>query len=146
MFAFFSFSPTEVTVHKQIEFSFWSDNQNLNAADKQRERRKTQSNYTGFFHKPEVVLSPLHFQGEFSNNVISNYNCSMLQLARDFKLLKHNCKRFPMLLNIVKRLSMLKHNCKRLLLLKHTSKRLLKQTELQRSLFTIQIRYRLLRV
>ena len=66
MFAFFSFSPTEVTVHKQIEFSFWSDNQNLNAADKQRERRKTQSNYTGSFHKPEVVLSPLHFQGEFT--------------------------------------------------------------------------------
>ena len=34
----------------------------LNAADKnterERERRKTQSNYTGSFHKPEVVLSP----------------------------------------------------------------------------------------
>jgi len=36
--------------------------------DKNRERegRKTQSNYTGSFHKPEVVLSPLHFQGEFT--------------------------------------------------------------------------------
>jgi len=27
--------------------------------------RKNTSNYTGSFHKPEVVLSPLHFQGEF---------------------------------------------------------------------------------
>jgi len=92
---------------------------------RERERRKTQSKYTGSFHKPEVVLFPLHFQGEFTKNVISNYNCSMLQLARDFKLLKHNCKRFPMLRNTVKRLPMLKHNCKRLLLLKHASKRLL---------------------
>jgi len=40
----------------------------------------------------------------------------MLKLARDFKLLKHNCKRFSMLLNTIKRLLMLKHNCKRLLL------------------------------
>ena len=67
MLAFSSFSPTEVTDQKQIEFSFWSDNQNLNAADKnrERERRKTQSNYTGSFQKLEVVLSPLQFQGEF---------------------------------------------------------------------------------
>jgi len=27
--------------------------------------RRTQANYTGSFHKPEVVMSPLHFQGEF---------------------------------------------------------------------------------
>ena len=60
---------------------------------KQRERRKTQNNYTGSFHKPEVVLSPLHFQGEFTKKVIYDYNCSMLQLARDFKLLKHTSKR-----------------------------------------------------
>jgi len=67
LFTFSLFSPTEITVQKQIEFSFWSDNQNLNAADKtERERIKTQSNYTGSFHKPEVVLSPLHFQGEFT--------------------------------------------------------------------------------
>jgi len=26
----------------------------------------TQSNYTGSFHKPEVVMSPLHFLGEFT--------------------------------------------------------------------------------
>ena len=32
----------------------------------EREGRKTQSNYTGSFQKPEVVLSPLHFQGEFT--------------------------------------------------------------------------------
>jgi len=92
---------------------------------RERERGKTQSNYTGSFHKSEVVLSPLHFQREFTRNVISDYNCSLLHLERDFKLLKHNCKRFPMLLNTVKRLPMLKHNCKRLLLLKHTNKRLL---------------------
>jgi len=92
VFTFSSFSPTEVIDQKQIEFSFWSDNQNLNAADKtkrererERERRKTQSNYIGSFHKPEVVMSLLHFQGEFTKNVISDYNCSMLQLARDFK-------------------------------------------------------------
>jgi len=32
----------------------------------EREGRKTQSNYTDSFHKPEVVMSPLHFQGEFT--------------------------------------------------------------------------------
>jgi len=53
--------------------------------ERERERRKTQSNYIGSFHKPEVVMSLLHFQGEFTKNVISDYNCSMLQLARDFK-------------------------------------------------------------
>jgi hypothetical protein len=60
----------------------------LSAADKNRERkgRKTQSNYTDSFHKQEVVMSPLHFQGEFTKNVISDYNCSLLKLARDFKL------------------------------------------------------------
>jgi hypothetical protein len=31
-------------------------------------------------------MSPLHFQGEFTKNVISDYNCSLLKLARDFKL------------------------------------------------------------
>jgi len=68
VFVFSSFSPTEVTDQKQIEFSFWGDDQNLIAADKkkERERRKTQNNYTCSFHKPEVVLSPLHFQGEFT--------------------------------------------------------------------------------
>jgi len=39
----------------------------------------------------------------------------LLKLARDFKLLKHNCKRFYMLKNKIKRLHMLKHNWKRLL-------------------------------
>ena len=29
-------------------------------------RRKTQAIYTGSFHKPEVVLCPLHFQREFT--------------------------------------------------------------------------------
>ena len=38
--AFSSFSPTEVTDQKQIDFSFWCDNQNLNAANKNRERER----------------------------------------------------------------------------------------------------------
>jgi len=50
----------------------------------ERERRKTQSNYTGSFHKPEVVMSPLHFQGEFTKNVISDYKFSSTT-ARDFQ-------------------------------------------------------------
>ena len=45
MLAFSSFSPTEVIVQKQIEFSFWSDVQKLNAVDKtervREERHKT---------------------------------------------------------------------------------------------------------
>ena len=58
--------------------------------EREREREserggKTQSNYTGSFYKPEVVMSPLHFQGEFTKNVISDYKCSLLKLARDFK-------------------------------------------------------------
>jgi len=59
VFTFSSFSPTEVIDQKQIEFSFRSDNQNQNAADKtERERRETQSNYAGSFHKPEVSCPP----------------------------------------------------------------------------------------
>jgi len=43
VFNFSSFSPTEATDQKQIEFNFCSDNHNLNATDKnrERERRKT---------------------------------------------------------------------------------------------------------
>jgi len=67
---FFFVSPTDVTVHKRITISFWNSDQNLNMQQikiqSKRERRKTQSSYTGSFHKPEVVLSPLHFQGEFT--------------------------------------------------------------------------------
>jgi len=99
------FSPTEVTDQKQIEFNFWSDNKNLNAADKththkEREREKKDTKQLDRF-LPQTGSSPapLHFQEEFTKNVISDYNCSLLQLARDFKLLKHNCNRFPMLLN-----------------------------------------------
>ena len=102
MFAFSSFSPTEVTVQKQIEYSFWSDNQNLNAADKNKERereKKDTKQLDRFLPQTGSSPAPLHFQEEFTKNVISDYNCSLLQLARDFKLLKHNCNRFPMLLN-----------------------------------------------
>ena len=63
VFAFSSFSPTEVTVQKQIEFSFWRDNQNLNAVDKNREIEKKDTKQLYRFHKPEVALSPLYFQG-----------------------------------------------------------------------------------
>jgi len=44
------------------------DQERVQRNEKQREkrRRKTQTIYTGSFHKPEVVLSPLHFQGEFT--------------------------------------------------------------------------------
>ena len=66
MLVFSSFFSTEVTDQKQLDYNFWSDVQILNAADKNRERKKTQSNYTSSFHKPEVVMSPLHFQGEFT--------------------------------------------------------------------------------
>ena len=58
---------------------------------KQRERRKTQSNYTGSFHKPEVVLSPLHFQGEFTKNAISDYN-AQAQLQETSNAQEHNQK------------------------------------------------------
>jgi len=84
--AFSSFSPTEVTGQKQLEYNFWSDIQILNAMDKtererererDRERGKAQSNDTSSFHKPEVVLSPLHFQGEFTKikYLITNAHC-----------------------------------------------------------------------
>jgi len=46
--AFSLFSPTEVNVQKQIEFSFSSDVQNLNAADKTergREKKDTRQLY-----------------------------------------------------------------------------------------------------
>jgi len=43
------------------------------------------------------------------------------------QMLKHNCKRLPMLLNFNQETSMLKHNCKRLL----------NQTELQRKMFDV---------
>jgi len=40
--------------------------QSLCAADNVKNRRRNNTiNYTGSFHKPEVVLSSLHFQGEF---------------------------------------------------------------------------------
>ena len=46
MLDFSSFSPTEVTDQKLIEFSFLSDNQNLNAADKiEREKKDTKQLY-----------------------------------------------------------------------------------------------------
>jgi len=67
--AFSSFSSKlKDTDQKQFKNNFWSDVQNYVTADKNRERegRKTQNNYTGSFHKPEVVLSALHFQGEFT--------------------------------------------------------------------------------
>jgi len=37
---FFSFSPTEVTGQKQLDYSFWSNVQILNAADKKHTERE----------------------------------------------------------------------------------------------------------
>ena len=118
MLVFSSFSPTEVTVQKQIEFNFWSDVQNLNASDKNREREREKKDTKQLYKfLPQTRSSPvpLALPRRVHKNQINDYNCSLLKLARDFKLLKHNCKRFPMLKNKIKRLHMLKHNCKRLL-------------------------------
>ena len=75
---------------------------------KREERHK--AIYLGSFHKPEVVMSPLHFQGEFTK-------CNIW-----LQMLKHNCKRLLMLKNTIKRLLMLKHTSKRLLSNKITKK------------------------
>jgi len=49
--------------------------QRISKRDRERERererekerkKKDTSNYTGSFHKPEVIMSLLHFQGEFT--------------------------------------------------------------------------------
>ena len=67
--AFSLFSPTEVTVQKQIEFSFWSDVQNLNAADKNREREREKKDtkqlyrflpQTGSSHVPLALPRRVH--------------------------------------------------------------------------------------
>jgi len=58
--AFSSFSPTEVTDQKQIEFNFWSVNQNLNAADKNREREKKDTKQLYKF-LPQTGSSPVPF-------------------------------------------------------------------------------------
>jgi len=139
VFSFSLFSPTEVIDQKQIEFSFWCDNQNLNAADKnrererERERERTRKDTKQLYRfLPQIGSShfPLALPRRVHQNVISDYNCSLLQLARDFKLLKHNCKRFPMLKNTIKRLSMLYAHAQ----LQETSI----QTELQRNLFEVE--------
>jgi len=74
--------------------------QRIRTERKREERHK--AIYTGSFHKPEVVLSPLHFQVEFTK-------CNIW-----LQVLKHNYKSLPMLKNTIKRLLMLKHTSKRL--------------------------------
>jgi len=50
---------------------WWSSDSNQSSESQQRNKNKCKKErrhkqfYTGSFHKPEVVLSPLHFQGEF---------------------------------------------------------------------------------
>jgi len=71
--------------------------------EREREKKDTKQLYkflpqTGSSHVPLALPRRVH------SNVISDYKCSLLKLARDFKLLKHNCKRFLMLLNTIKRL------------------------------------------
>ena len=52
--------------------------------ERERERIKIESNYTGSYHNPEVVLPPCTSK-ESSLKSISDYNCSSTE-ARDFKL------------------------------------------------------------
>jgi len=103
--AFSSFFPIEVTNQKQLDYSFWRDVQILTVADKNREREKkdTKQLYM-FLPQTGSSLVPLALLRRVHSNVISDYKWSLLKLARDFKLLKHNNKRFPMLLNTIKRL------------------------------------------
>ena len=68
MLAFSWFSPKPKTlirskVRTDFEVKFRT---NMQRIETEREGRKTQSNYIGSFHKQEVVMSPLHFQGEFT--------------------------------------------------------------------------------
>ena len=104
---FSSSSPIEVTGQKQLEYSFWSDVQILNAADKHTHthtQRERQSNYTDSFHKLEVVLSPLHFQVEFTKKCNIWLQMLTAKTSKRLQMLKHNCKRLLMLLNTIKRL------------------------------------------
>jgi len=51
---FSSFSPTELTGQKQLDYSFWSDVQILNAADKNRERERDREREAG--HKAIIQV------------------------------------------------------------------------------------------
>ena len=87
-----------------LRFRVWVSSESLQRINVKNRRRKNTGNYTGSFHKPEIVLSPLHFQGEFHKNVISNY-----------KLLNHTRKRLIFAQGQLQETSMLNHNWKRLL-------------------------------
>jgi len=50
-----------VQIQEQSSEFIASDNVKI-----EREKRKTQTNYTSFFHNPKVVMSPVHFQEEFT--------------------------------------------------------------------------------
>jgi len=63
VFKNFSFLRYETCSQGQSQIEFRVLMQRIDS--KSAEKERTQSNYTGSFHKPEVVLSPLHFQGEF---------------------------------------------------------------------------------
>jgi len=92
---FSSFSPTEITDQKQLEYNFWNDVQILDAADKtetdrererEREREKKDTKQLCRF-LPQIgsSLVPLALPRRVRYNVISDYKCSLLNLARDFK-------------------------------------------------------------
>jgi len=62
---------SSLSIRTVLRFRVWSSSESewvqslvQRIIVKNRERKNT-SNYIGSFHKPEVVLSPLHFQGEF---------------------------------------------------------------------------------
>jgi len=94
--AFSSFSPTEVTDQKQLKYSFWSDVQILDATDK-TERKKEEGHKQLYRFVPQTgsSLVPLALSRKVYYNVISDYKCSLLNLARDFKCSSTTAKDFP---------------------------------------------------
>jgi len=71
--------------------------QSLIVADKvniERDKRDTQSYYTGSFHNWEVVLPPLNFQWAFTK--ISIWLQMLKHTSKRLQILKHTRKRFPM--------------------------------------------------
>ena len=119
---------TEVNVQKQIKI--WCDVQNWMQRIKteiEREKKDTKQLYR-FLPQTGSSPVPLALPRRVYWNVISNYNCSILQLVWDFKLLKHTSKRFPML----------KHTSKRLPNAQAHKQETYNQTDLHRKLFEFE--------
>jgi len=92
--AFSSFSPTEVT-QKQLEYSFWSDVQILDAADKtEREEEERHKQLYRFLPQTGSSHVPIALPRRVQYNVISDYKCSLLNLAKDFKCSRTTARDF----------------------------------------------------